>query len=436
MKYIYMFAVIIVAAILLFSYMLPLQWTTENEQITQTDHSYEFGDIGSNTISGFAQEFVLTKKTMITKASVYITIPSGINTWMKFHPVWFDEGEQYLIGNINEKFYFVILEDTVDTSKYYGGIAKGDSLPSINPDDWCWHEYRTSPVMTVYGTNTDSYSGGDLYEYSATGWSLISGDLAFKISGSTWYEPGQDELCWKCNNGVPESSSFPGGTNCGEGLAQGYPYDIEPICDVNNVWDLTLEARDGNNNVVPNAMYTIIGPDGTSGDSRTGQMGSSGDITLYDVMEGSYTLNGDASGYDCEGRIIHVNSDTTKTLLFTTEGTTLEFSVIIQDNSFAPIHGASVSIGSMTRITISDGTALFSDVPTGNYDIFVSASGYKSYDGSFSVSYPMSVAHITLESGDTTIPDIIGDTNMIYIIIGAVICIIAALAVLWKIGIL
>lgn len=126
-------------------------------------------------------------------------------------------------------------------------------LTNIGYDDALWTEvYRGTVLIKSYdcellmrgGAGMDCFAGDTITTTSTytikvggflgEGWNC-NGRQRFG-TGYTQFTvfvnslPSNPVTCWKCNLLNPESTIFPSGTICGQGVAIGYPYSSSPHC--------------------------------------------------------------------------------------------------------------------------------------------------------------------------------------------------------------
>ena len=147
--------------------------------------------------------------------------------------------------------------------------------------------------------------------------------------------------------------------------------------------DITVYVRDSETNAVISGA-TVSG----GGYSKT--TNSSGYATFSDIPLTSYTFSASKSGYfsNSGSASISINSTTsTITIYLDPHPTEGDITVYVKDkDTGAALSGASVTGGSYSKTTNTNGVAKFSSIPLKSYTFTASLSGYESASGSATIS--------------------------------------------------
>lgn len=140
-------------------------------------------------------------------------------------------------------------------------------------------------------------------------------------------------------------------------------------------------------------------------DSKTTYTTADGKYSVQ-LQAGSYTLTATKSGYQDYSQSVTVNSAKDLSIkMFPIAPSTYSVTVNVVDASNNPINGASTKLtNTATNVTVgtkTGSTVTFTEVSAGNYKIDVTATNYKAYSQSFSVSTSNVTLKATLESNQS-----------------------------------
>ncbi|MFV9507721.1 MAG: beta-sandwich domain-containing protein [Oscillochloridaceae bacterium umkhey_bin13] len=161
-------------------------------------------------------------------------------------------------------------------------------------------------------------------------------------------------------------------------------------------------------NSVGTGLAGVTVSDGT----RTATTNSNGDYTLANVPAGSYTLTPSLSGYTFSPTSLSVSvSSNVSGQNFTgtsTQVATYSVRGRITTNTGAGLSGVTISDGTRTATTNSNGDYMLNGVPAGNYTLTPSLRGYNFSPPTLSLSVGTNVSgqnFTATQAADTTMPD-------------------------------
>ncbi len=149
--------------------------------------------------------------------------------------------------------------------------------------------------------------------------------------------------------------------------------------------------------------------------SRSTQTATDGSYTISNVPTGSQSVTASATGYQSNTKTVTVGagSNTVDLALAATTSTTGTVTGHVTDGSTtSPIAGATVSIGSQTTQTASDGSYTISNVPTGQQTVGATAPNYRAASQNVTVQRGTNTANFALQAaGVGTISGVVTDAT-------------------------
>ncbi|MBE6526548.1 MAG: hypothetical protein E7Z63_02100 [Thermoplasmata archaeon] len=353
---------------------------------------------------------------------------SGTQTWKGWIP-------QYIVsGGLSDDNYLEAVQHAVE--------AMGGSTEVYEP----WHFVNDITLdgdsYHVYEWGVDDpYYGFGIYYSDGTGWKPISNEMndgsTIGISYGNYYvnsEPPAEEIAnytnhedyWTRNPDAPQPT-FDQAYNISVFLDDGTNLVDTPLAVQN--WqsisseEYVLSMRgaihqagytanyDGNKPVSIKASGTTF--------AKTGTWGSAGYMDYYvlyqdaGVWKLASTYAESASYTICYGEYLFSEPTGTAADKYVDCGTywvkkpiaepTTVISGTVSDSSSNPISGATVSFGSISATTDTDGTYVLKDLTSGTQTFTISATGYEGYSTSITMNEgDIIVKNVTLTSASTT----------------------------------
>ena len=168
-----------------------------------------------------------------------------------------------------------------------------------------------------------------------------------------------------------------------------------------------ITVTDGSGNTIENADVTVINSD-TGNSLGTAVSGTSGDANVSWTTSENTTIDVEVQHPDYQSfsanSVLTVSAGASEAYSASlSPELTGDVEVAVVDSSGTPIEGADVAstTGAISGITGTDGLIVATDVPTGDYDLSVSASGYDGASTTVTVS-DGSLATPTVTLSDST----------------------------------
>jgi hypothetical protein len=234
-----------------------------------------------------------------------------------------------------------------------------------------WHSTGSNPAGTgtIAGrvkdlSSCNAITGASVATSGTSGLTDSNGNFSLSVPSPQSYS-----VTAKANGYIPEAKTIDAWT--GSPPLPGYPMFTKYFLSTQAPGTISGKITDQFGNAISGATVWYAGGTTTTD--------SGGNYSFANVLVGTYTVTGSASGYQTAStQNIAVSAGATSTVSFTLSPISGSIAGTVTNTSGVGIAGATVSYSGSSVVTDSNGNYTLSNLSVGTYSVTASATGYQS----------------------------------------------------------